>query len=59
VKETKKVPPKAKTKVPAPVGDVSESGRPVSATLTGKEDMDSFVRTRNKQIEERRKAQGY
>ncbi len=59
VKENKRPAPKPKSKVPAPVGDVEESGRPVASVLTGKEDQETFNRIRNKQISDRQKARGY
>ncbi len=59
VKEIKRPAPKKVSKVPAPVGDVEESGRPVASVLTGKEDQETFNRIRNKQIADRQKARGY
>jgi DNA repair exonuclease SbcCD ATPase subunit len=60
VKEAKKIPPKARTKVPPPIEDIGESSRPVIGTITGKEDQETFNRIRAKQVEERRKQQsGY
>jgi hypothetical protein len=59
VKESKRAPVKVKSKVPAPVSDIEESSRPVLATITGKEDMETYSRIREKQVEARRKAQGY
>lgn len=43
---------------PPPLNTVRESGRPESTTLTGKEDMDTFVRMREKQSEQYRKSKG-
>jgi hypothetical protein len=43
---------------PPPLNTVRESGRPESTTLTGKEDMDTFVRMRERQSEQYRKSKG-
>lgn len=44
--------------LPPPLNTVRESGRPESTTLTGKEDMDTFVRMRERQSEQYRKSKG-
>lgn len=53
-------PLKKKSSVPEPLKPLSEGNSGVlNKPLTGKEDMETFVRIRAKQVEERRKARGY
>jgi hypothetical protein len=60
LKDAKKAPPRKQSAVPPPVNPIAENGRrndtmPKNPT----QNMDEFIRIRNKQIDERRKAKGY
>lgn len=58
--KTNKKPARQVSNVPPPIKPVNGNGNDLlSAPITGKEDMDSFVAKRNRQIEERRKNRGY
>lgn len=51
--------PKPKSNNPPPIKPINESGRKDIQNLTGKEDMDTFVKVRERQVAERQKARGY
>lgn len=49
---------KPRSNAPAPIRPVTENGRPAVGALTGKEDMETFMRVRNAQAEAYRKSKG-
>lgn len=49
---------KPRSNAPAPIRPVTENGRPAVGALTGKEDMETFMRVRNAQAEAYRKQKG-
>lgn len=49
---------KPRSNAPAPIKPVTENGRPPVGALTGKEDMETFMRVRNAQAEAYRKSKG-
>ena len=60
IKENKKkAAEKPRSKVPPPNAPIREAGDTNSIVITGKESMDEYVRKRNAQDEQRRKARGY
>lgn len=58
IKEAEKPKPRQRSNTPPPISPINESGRKDITQITDNMDMETFVRIRNKQVEERNKAKG-